>query len=775
MGAFTQAGVGAGMLQWGERNERRRGEVAQLFETYKQNNPYASAADYNQYLEQVVGPKDFFIRGNLPAKEMLERMGNDNQEKKRRDDYGNNLDFAAKNMAVNNQIQQYIEDNMMNMTEAELQNSLTGILSNGDSQYEFESRKSATDNIGNYQQRRDKKVKKMYDDVLQKGLSMLKETDGAADISGLFDDENFKDFNQGELSQYQAQLKKQFSDEQTRLNDNKNQLKENQKRQRTIMFHNVTKEYVNDTFRQNQLAAGGEGYVTVRANIIEDLKMADIGSQETPEEIERRADIIIKEMQLRGEENIKTKKTQDILEAKKRYEDTLRTGMSILKDSNGTADISVLLKNLLDDPIFKDNQGVLSQYQAQLKKEFSDEQSRLTNNQAQLKENQKRQRTIMFHNLKKEYMNDTFRQNQLAAGGKGYAAVRANVIEDLQMADIGSQLTPEELEEMTNIIMKEMQLRRDGNIETQNTKGRLDFTEQAFLDIKNQAKAVTSYLQATLNDVDDTKKGAARLATADLDLTTQQAASLAAFIRGNEFSSPAEGYNKWRQSLSEIENAQLRNISDQRTRAKRLAADQYPDQETAIDYVEDFQLQLVQWSKKMETTFTGIQSMLTSGVVVDKTTAIGNLEKMKAALQGNYETIKKEVEFRLRNPERWIKGSEPFLESTAQSQILDPLKSQMEILSARIDALLPEKVDVKTTNAGARKETPISPTGPEPPTDQAIMARVMAILSEKGINKEDITGRKGAYMVAKLKAQVKQEMQSDWDEANPQAKPRRIR
>ena len=610
------------MLQWGERNERRRGEVAKLFETYKQNNPYASAADYNQYLEQVVGPKDFFIRGSLPAQDIIERMGNDNQEKKRRDDYGKNLDFAAKNMAVNNQIQQYIEDNMMNMTEAELQNSLTGILSNGDSQYEFESRKSATDNIGNYQQRRDKKVKKMYDDVLQKGLSMLKETDGAADISGLFDDENFKDFNQGELSQYQAQLKKQFSDEQTRLKDNQNQLKEDQNRQRTVMFHN----------------------------------------------------------------------------------------------------------------------------------------------------------------LKKEYMSDTFRQNQLAAGGKGYAAVRANIIEDLQMADIGSQETPEEIERMADIIMKEMQLRRDGNIEAENIKGKLEATDQAFLDITNQAKAVTSYLQATLNDVDDTKKGAARLAIADLDLTTQQAASLAAFIRGNEFSSPAEGYNKWRQSLSEIENAQLRNISDQRTRAKKLAADQYPDQETVIDYVEDFQLQLAQWGKKMETTFTGIQSMLTSGVVVDKKTATGNLEKMKVSLQNNYETLEKEIELRLRNPERWIKGSEPFLESTAQSQLLDPLKSQTEILIARIDALLRKKVEVtttdvevKTTDVDAGKGNPSSLTGAEPPTEEDIMARVTAILSEKGINKDEMAGRKRAYMVANLKTQVREEMQAAWDQANPRVISRRIR
>jgi len=137
---------------------------------------------------------------------------------------------------------------------------------------------------------------------------------------------------------------------------------------------------------------------------------------------------------------------------------------------------------------------------------------------------------------------------------------------------------------------------------------------------------------------------------------------------------------------------------------------------------------------------------------------------------------------RLRNPERWIKGSEPFLESTAQSQLLDPLKSQTEILIARIDALLRKKVEVtttdvevKTTDVDAGKGNPSSLTGAEPPTEEDIMARVTAILSEKGINKDEMAGRKRAYMVANLKTQVREEMQAAWDQANPRVISRRIR
>ena len=293
MGIFTGAGIADGMLQWGDRNERRRGEVAKLFETYKQNNPYASASDYNQYLEQVVGPKDFFIRGSLPAQDIINKMGADNQEKKRRDDYGKNLDYAAKNMAVNNQIQQYVDDQILNMSDSELQNSLTNMLSNGNSELESQSRETAIKGIGNYQQRKDRKLKEMYEAQLKKGIDILNSSNGAIDISDLMNGNELGGLPNSFLEGYKDQLQTAYTNEQNRLS-------ENQEKKRTAGFFGVRNKFETDEMLRSQVASGSKGYNSVKESIIQQLTAVDTGGKKMPPaEIDKMAESILKDMQIR--------------------------------------------------------------------------------------------------------------------------------------------------------------------------------------------------------------------------------------------------------------------------------------------------------------------------------------------------------------------------------------------------------------------------------------------------------------------------------------------
>ena len=601
MGIFTGAGIADGMLQWGDRNERRRGEVAKLFETYKQNNPYASASDYNQYLEQVVGPKDFFIRGSLPAQDIINKMGADNQEKKRRDDYEQNLDYAAKNLGVNNSIQQYIDDQILNMSDSELQNSLTNVMSNGNPDLEAESRKRAKESIKNYDERKDRKLKEMYQVELKRGIDILNSSNGAIDISDLM--------NSNELS-------------------------------------GLPKSFLNE------------------------------------------------------------------------YKDDL--------------------------------------------------QNAYTNEQNRLSENQKTKRTREFNKVRDKFEGDEMLLSQVASGSKGYNSVKELITQRLTAVNTGG-MPPAEIDKMAESILKDMQMRQDYTVNKYNINARNQALENINAGFEAKSDLIKEMLQASTGDLDELKQGAARLALIDIDMTPQQASSLAEFIRNNSFENPQQGYKLRKDSLTDSQKSQLNKVSNRFARAQEQANSMYPDSETVNDLVQGFEADMQVDGAQNQSLIEKFKGQLFSEFETENANGVNNLKNLKSALEKSQIAVKNQIMYKLKNPSKWIKGSDTFTEQKAM-ELIASHNDQAQQLIDSIDAILrpPFKNATQKQDAGnaAFKAKSTSLKGQPKPT-KADVDRIFAAQTA------DITKKLTSQEIFRMKSEIADGLVKAWNAANRNTNPRK--
>lgn len=81
------AGFGDGWREQGELRRRQRIELAKAFEEFKRNNPYATADEYQAFIDQNVGGGmgANYIRGGVPGRDVLEALAKDNQTRKQRE------------------------------------------------------------------------------------------------------------------------------------------------------------------------------------------------------------------------------------------------------------------------------------------------------------------------------------------------------------------------------------------------------------------------------------------------------------------------------------------------------------------------------------------------------------------------------------------------------------------------------------------------------------------------------------------------------------------
>jgi len=75
------AGFYEGVSEAREQNRNRRAKVFQAFQQWKQDNPYATAADF-QNAVRAIGGGDLSIAGTLPGNQAIQRMAADNARKK---------------------------------------------------------------------------------------------------------------------------------------------------------------------------------------------------------------------------------------------------------------------------------------------------------------------------------------------------------------------------------------------------------------------------------------------------------------------------------------------------------------------------------------------------------------------------------------------------------------------------------------------------------------------------------------------------------------------
>jgi|DEB0MinimDraft_10_1074344.scaffolds.fasta_scaffold00835_7 hypothetical protein len=108
------AGFYRGHKRAQERTNTRRAKVFDAFQRWKADNPYATAADF-QNAVRAIGGGDLTVANSLPGQQAIQRMASENQRRKQEDD------LRKKRAAISEQLQ--------------MQNTMLGLVSNAVQMY----------------------------------------------------------------------------------------------------------------------------------------------------------------------------------------------------------------------------------------------------------------------------------------------------------------------------------------------------------------------------------------------------------------------------------------------------------------------------------------------------------------------------------------------------------------------------------------------------------------------------------------------------------------
>ena len=120
-------GFGQGWNEAEQTNLRNRQTMAKAFEEFKRNNPYASAADYQSFIDNMSGGSNY-LRGGAPATDVLEALAKDNAVRKAQDETARVLELTNKRAATHGQLTALADTYIMN-------NLKGGRLENADEAY----------------------------------------------------------------------------------------------------------------------------------------------------------------------------------------------------------------------------------------------------------------------------------------------------------------------------------------------------------------------------------------------------------------------------------------------------------------------------------------------------------------------------------------------------------------------------------------------------------------------------------------------------------------
>ena len=82
---------------------RRRSELAQAFEQYKKNNPYATYEDYQNFIDSQLDFGENYLRGGVASDNLLRRLANENAERQERDEQMTRMDEAMQKLKLADQ------------------------------------------------------------------------------------------------------------------------------------------------------------------------------------------------------------------------------------------------------------------------------------------------------------------------------------------------------------------------------------------------------------------------------------------------------------------------------------------------------------------------------------------------------------------------------------------------------------------------------------------------------------------------------------------------
>lgn len=82
---------------------RRRSELAQAFEQYKKNNPYATYEDYQNFIDSQLDFGENYLRGGVASDNLLRRLANENAERQEKDEQMSRMDEAMQKLRLADQ------------------------------------------------------------------------------------------------------------------------------------------------------------------------------------------------------------------------------------------------------------------------------------------------------------------------------------------------------------------------------------------------------------------------------------------------------------------------------------------------------------------------------------------------------------------------------------------------------------------------------------------------------------------------------------------------
>ena len=105
-------GFGRGFQQRGDYNQGKRREMAEAFSKFKADNPYATQADFQSFIDQYSGGRNY-IAGGAPSSEILASLAENNLRAKQLNEANQSLDMLAKQTKTKENLSNLIDNSLL--------------------------------------------------------------------------------------------------------------------------------------------------------------------------------------------------------------------------------------------------------------------------------------------------------------------------------------------------------------------------------------------------------------------------------------------------------------------------------------------------------------------------------------------------------------------------------------------------------------------------------------------------------------------------------------
>jgi hypothetical protein len=168
---------GIGMHESDQYHTRQRMELAKAFEEFKKNNPYATTSDFQAWIDMASG-SDNYLRGGLPGREVLGRLEQEGQERRRRDEISRSLSEMRDRADTQGKIQGLIDQSILGMDGDDFDSARTKFIQSMGGEAN-----TVGLNIGNYftPQYRQQVFGRQQLNLMDSVVKLMQQTRGSAD------------------------------------------------------------------------------------------------------------------------------------------------------------------------------------------------------------------------------------------------------------------------------------------------------------------------------------------------------------------------------------------------------------------------------------------------------------------------------------------------------------------------------------------------------------------------------------------------------------------